>query len=221
MFSALGREVARRVKGGQVLGIGTGSTVDAVLVEIGRRISEEELVVYGVPTSRQCAWRCSELGIVVLDGGFSGEISWGFDGADAVTRSFLLIKGLGGAMLQEKILAARCQSYTILVDDTKLTNNISSVAIPVEVVPTAIHYVEGQLRGLGALEVAIRSGEKRRPIFTEAGNLILDAKFKTIEQTLEDRINAVVGVVENGLFTRFTTEVLIAREGGVERWARE
>jgi ribose 5-phosphate isomerase len=119
MKEIVANEIAKRVKNGDVLGVGTGTTVDAALEAIGKRVAHEGLLVTVVPTSYQSAWRCQELGLTVMYSGYRGYLSWGFDGADQVTNERWAIKGKGGALLQEKILAKRCKHFIIIADDSR------------------------------------------------------------------------------------------------------
>lgn len=217
MKEIVATELAARVKNGEKIGVGTGSTVDAALTKIGERIVKEGLSVQVVPTSIQSAWRCHEIGLTVLYPAYRGELSWGFDGADAVDPNLWLIKGKGGAMLQEKILAARCRKFVVIVDDSKMTNNLGQACpIPVEVIPEAVIIAEKGLRDLGASEIILRPATgKHGPIITEAGNVILDARFDRVEADLERNIKSIVGVVESGLFIGYTSEVIVAGAEGV------
>jgi len=218
MKEIVAAEIAKRVKDGERIGVGTGSTVDAALTKIGERIAKEGLDVQVVPTSIQSAWRCHEIGLTVLYPAYKGELAWGFDGADAVNKDLWLIKGKGGAMLQEKILAARCKKFLVIVDDSKMTDNLGAAcAIPVEVVPEGVVIVEKGLRELGAKDITLRPATgKHGPIITEAGNVILDASFSNITATLERDIKSIVGVVESGLFIGYTSEVIVAGASGVK-----
>ena len=217
MKEIVGREIAKRVKDGEVLGIGTGTTVDAALAEIGRRVREEGLRVTVVPTSYQSAWRCQELGLTVMYPGYRDHLSWGFDGADQVTKERWAIKGKGGALLAEKILAARCRSFVIIADETKVVPQLGvGCPVPVEVVPEALILAEEGLRQLGAKEIVLRSGSgKHGPVITERGNIILDASFTAIAESLEKEIKKIVGVVDNGLFIGYASEVLVASASGI------
>lgn len=222
MKEIVGKEIASRVKSGDVIGVGTGTTVDAALSAIGERVRKEKLNISVVPTSYQSAWRCEEIGLTVLYPGFKGELSWGFDGADAVDRKLRVIKGKGGAMLKEKILAAKCRHYVIIADTSKVTDDIcGKCRIPVETIPEALSVTWKGLERLGASELVIRQGvAKHGPVITEAGNLILDVKFSKLTDTLEKDINGIVGVVENGLFLSWAHEILVADERGIEKLAR-
>jgi ribose 5-phosphate isomerase A len=221
MKEIVAEEIARRVKPGELLGVGTGSTVDLALLKIGERVKKEKLILQIVPSSIETAWRGQELGLTVMYPGFCADIPWGFDGADAVDSSLRVIKGGGGAMLQEKILAARCKEYVIIVDESKFTQDLAAVAIPVEIVPEARLIVERGLRSLGAQSLELRTGKgKHGPVLTEAGNIILDVRFKEIRSSLADSIKSQVGVVEHGLFEDFATEVLIGTRDGLKTLRR-
>ena len=213
----VGEEIARRVENGQTIGVGTGSTVDAALTAIGRRAAAQHLEVSVVATSLETAWRCEALGLTVRAPGYGGPISWGFDGADAVDERLRAVKGRGGALLREKILAVRCRPYILIVDDSKLCPNIAAKCpVPVEVVPEALPFVKERLAALGAGDIQLRLGvHKHGPVITEYGHVILDVSFAEIADDLEERIKAIVGVVESGLFLRYATEVLAAGDNGV------
>jgi len=218
MKEKVAQELARRVKSGDVIGVGTGTTVDAALAEIGKRIRAEGLHVTVVPTSLQSAWRCQELGLTVMYQSFYGRLSWGFDGADQVTRSRWAIKGKGGAMLQEKILAKRCERFVLIVDDSKVVQHLGAgCPVPVEVIPEARIIAEEGLRALGATELALRAGSgKHGPVITESGNIIIDAVFPSIHESLEREIKSVVGIVDSGLFIGYASEVIVGSAAGVE-----
>lgn len=217
MKELVAKEIAKRVKDGEIIGIGTGSTVDAALAEIGTRIQKEGLKIACVPSSWQSAWKCQEIGISVMYPGYCGELAWGFDGADEVNDQRWLIKGRGGALLQEKILAKRCKKFVIIVDEKKVVSKLgANCAVPVEVVPEARSIVEPALKRLGATEVLLRQAvAKHGPVVTERGNLLLDAKFPSIEESLELRIKTCVGVVESGLFIGYADEVLVGGSDGI------
>jgi ribose 5-phosphate isomerase A len=212
------KELAARVRDGEVIGVGTGSTVDLALDEIATRVRQEGLRLTVVPTSLQSAWKCQEAGLQVSYSGYCGELSWGFDGADAIDDRLRAIKGKGGAMLQEKILAARCLHYVLIVDDSKMVAKLGpSCPVPVEVIPEARFVAEQQLKVLGAASVTLRKAvAKHGPVISEGGNIIIDAVFNEISDSLEHDIKCIVGVVESGLFTRFASEVLIGSASGVK-----
>lgn len=134
-----------------MLGVGTGTTVDAALTKIAERVRSEGLTVSVVPTSYETAWRCAEIGLTVVSPETVGVLSWGFDGADAVDPARRLIKGKGGALLKEKVLAKKCTRFVVIVDESKLVKDLAQACpIPVEVLPEALLLVQGNLRALGA-----------------------------------------------------------------------
>jgi ribose 5-phosphate isomerase A len=215
----VGAEIAKLVWSGETIGVGTGSTVDAALRAIAARVRDEKLTLSVVPTSLQSGWFCREIGLTVLEPATVDHLNWGFDGADEVDPKGRLIKGKGGAMLQEKILAAKCERFIVVVDSTKVVANLGSTcAIPVEVVPSAVGLVKRGLSELGATDVAVRQAvRKHGPVISEAGNIIIDAKFSDIKDSLEGEIAKLVGVVESGLFVGFATEAWVARGASIEK----
>ena len=208
----VGQAIAARVKNGETIGVGTGSTVDAALKAIAARVQKDKLNVRVVPTSLQSSWRCEEIGLTVMYSGYCGELAWGFDGADEVDDRLRLIKGKGGAMLQEKILAARCKEFIVIVDASKVVKKLGhSCAIPLEVIPTSLSIVQRELTKLGAGKFEVRQAVKKHgPVITEAGNIIVDVNFSEISDHLESQLKGIIGVVESGLFTRYASEVWIA-----------
>ena len=216
MKEIVAAEIAKRVQNGDVIGVGTGSTVDIALEQIGKRIVREKLTVHVVPTSYESAWRCQEIGLHVLYPGYKGELSWGFDGADEVDPHLWLIKGRGGAMLKEKILAAKCKRFVVVVDESKIVKKLGEkFPVPIEVIPEARSVVEKRLQSLGAKEFVVRDGVKKHgPVITEAGNIILDVTFSSIGASMEKDIKTIVGVVENGLFMGYAAEVIVGAASG-------
>lgn len=218
MKEIVAREVAALAKSGEVIGIGTGSTVDAAIDALALRIKGEGLKISAVPTSYQSAWRLEQAGIHVYYAGYKGRIDWGFDGADQVDRQGNAIKGRGGAMLKEKILAVRCAKYLLIVDQTKLVAELNGTCpVPVEVIPEAVSFVEKKLNAIGASAHRVRQAvAKHGPVITEAGNVIIDANFDRITTELEGRVKSIIGVVESGLFCGYCDELLVAEPSGVK-----
>ena len=221
MKALVARALASRVKDGDVIGIGSGTTVEMAVDQIGQRIARDGISVAGVPTSYRIALKAEEAGIKVFSEISALKLDWAFDGADEVDPAFNMIKGRGGAMLSEKIVAMRAKDLVIIVTDEKLVDNLgTNFPVPVEVVPHAVHIAREGLEKLGASSVELREAtNKYGPVVTEHNNLILDAKFSNISPELEKDINSLTGVVENGLFIDCTRELLIAREDGV--WSRK
>lgn len=206
-------DIAARVKDGDVLGAGSGSTVYLALFAIAGRIRREGLRVEVIPGSTEISMACLQLGIpqtTLLD----KRPDWTFDGADEVDPFRSLIKGRGGAMFKEKLLikSSAGTSY-IIVDESKFVDRLGTrFPVPVEVFPGALTYVEDALRQLGAMETVLRpAGGKDGPVLTENGNLILDTRFHSIGSLLEEEIKMITGVIDSGLFIGYDVEVLVAK----------
>jgi ribose 5-phosphate isomerase A len=217
MKSLVARCLAKRVKDGEMIGLGSGTTAEMAIDQIGQRILREKIRVTGVPTSYRTGLIAARAGIYVGNPCSVGSLSWAFDGADEVDPGLNLIKGRGAAMLTEKILARRAQHFVIIVSEDKLVQKLgSSFPVPVELVPEALSLVEEGLGKLGAREVTLREAVKKYgPVVTEHNNLVVDAWFDEIKPELEKEIKSLVGVVESGLFLGFKPEVLVAKKDGV------
>lgn len=218
MKELVAAEIAKRVKSGDVLGVGTGSTVDLAIDAIALRVKKEKLNVAVVSSSRESAVRCESAGLTVLSPFSAATISWGFDGADEVDPKLRLIKGRGAALLAEKILAKKCNHFVVIVDDSKLVKKLGEkFPVPVEIIPDAQRIVEPELKKLGAQEIKLREGSgKHGAVITERGNIILDVRFSNIDDLLEGKLKQIVGVVESGIFTNYCSEVLVASASGVK-----
>lgn len=205
------RELAARVKGGEVIGAGSGSTVYLTLFAIAERVRDEKLQVEVIPASMEISMTCTQLGIPQTTL-WERRPDWAFDGADEVDPSHNLIKGRGGAMFKEKLLIKSSGRTFIVVDDSKLVSRLGSkFPVPVEVFPNAVVYAENQLKALGAGNVILRMAKgKDGPVLTENGNFILDAWFDGIGKELEEEIKCITGVIESGLFMGYETEVLVS-----------
>jgi ribose 5-phosphate isomerase A len=208
-------KIVAKIKDGDVIGIGSGSTVFLTLFAIAERIKAEKLNILAIPTSIEISMACSKLGIP-LTSLYEHKPDWCFDGADEVDPNKSLIKGRGGALFKEKLLISSSPLNYIIVDDTKLVAQLGSkFPVPVEVFPTALLHVEDALKGLGATEIVLRlAGGKDGPVITENGNLLLDVKFNEIDKDMERKIKAITGVIESGLFINYNIEVLVAANEG-------
>lgn len=204
-------EIAVKVKDGDILGVGSGSTVYVALLAISKRIKEEGLKIKAIPTSIEISMFCSKLGIP-LTSLFEYKPDLLFDGADEVDPDKSLIKGRGGAMFKEKLLISSSPKNYIIVDDSKLVKKLgTNFPIPVEVFPQALLHVEEELKKIGASELQLRPAKgKDGPIITENGNLILDARFHDIGKDMEHAIKSITGVIESGLFINYNVEILMA-----------
>ena len=224
MKSMAGRDAARSVASGMRLGLGTGSTVAHFLEHLGARIAREELSgVVGVPTSVRTEKAARRLGIALATLEEIGTLDLTVDGADEVDPELDLVKGLGGALLREKMVAQASERMLVIVDDSKLVGRLGEIApLPVEVVPFGHASHMGWLRDLGA-EPRVRAGSNGHPYRTDNGNLVIDCYFAGgIEDSagLERRLARRAGVVESGLFLEMATEAVVVGREGVRRMKR-
>ncbi|HTH82432.1 MAG TPA: ribose 5-phosphate isomerase A [Mucilaginibacter sp.] len=204
-------EIAAKVKDGDILGVGSGSTVYLTLFAIAEKIKAEKLNIKAIPTSIEIAMACTNLGIP-LTSLYENRPDWLFDGADEVDPNHSLIKGRGGALFKEKLLMSSSPVNYIIVDDSKLVDKLGTkFPVPVEVFPSALPYVEEKLKVLGATSIILRLATgKDGPIITENGNLLLDVKFDHIGTDLEIKIKSITGVIDSGLFINYKVEIIVA-----------
>jgi len=206
------------VKDGMILGLGTGSTAYFVVEGLGKRVAQG-LRVVGIPTSERTAAQARGLNIPLSSFGAHSSIDLTIDGADEVERATLfLIKGLGGALLREKIVAAASRQLVIVVDQEKLVSRLGDhTPVPVEVAQFGWQATAAALTRLGS-DPVLRYATEDHPFITDGGNYILDCRFGRIDDArhLEQQINMTVGVVENGLFIDRASAVIAATESGVQ-----
>lgn len=202
------------VEDGMLVGVGTGSTVNHFIAALaGRR----HRIAGAVSSSEASTQRLRDAGIEVVALNDAGDLSLYVDGADEATRHLDLIKGGGGALTREKIVAAASRRFVCIVDDTKLVPVLGRFPLPVEVIPMARSLVARKLVGLGGQPVL------RQGFITDNGNEILDVHSLKIEDpaALEARIGLLTGVVEVGLFARRGADILlVAGDGGVQTLKR-
>src|ERR1700746_77018 len=206
------------VENDMVVGLGSGSTA-AFAVEALAQRHRQGLRFVGIPTSERTAAQTKAAGIPLTTFSEHRQIDLAIDGADEVERGTLnLIKGLGGALLREKIVAAASHRLAIVVDGSKMVDRLGTrTSLPVEVVAFGLEATRESLEVLGASARARMSSVA--PFVTDSGNLILDCDFGPINDParLEDRIRRIVGVVESGLFVSRADPVFVADEAGVHR----
>jgi ribose 5-phosphate isomerase A len=206
------------VEDGMVVGLGTGSTAAFVVEGLAARVAGG-LQVVGVPTSERTAAQARRLGIPIATFAEHQRLDLTIDGADEVALGTLdLIKGLGGALLREKIVAAASNRLIIVVDQEKLVERLGEhTPVPVEVTQFGWQVTAVKLAGLGCTpQRRYTSGEQ--PYITDGGNYILDCRFGPIADPsiIERRITKIVGTVESGLFVGRTSVVVVASTTGVE-----
>lgn len=212
-----GYHAADMVKDGMVLGLGTGSTTYHAMVRLAARVKEEALFISGVPTSHQTAIRARELGIPLTTLDDHPYLDLAIDGADQADPDLCLIKGRGAALTREKVVAGAAGRLVIVADPAKLVEALSGV-VPVEVIPFAATPVMHAISGMGGDPLVREGKSKDGPVITDNGNYILDCRFGGISDPgrLEEELTMIPGVVECGLFCRYTkkTTLVVGEEGG-------
>jgi ribose 5-phosphate isomerase A len=206
------------VTGGMAVGLGSGSTSEMAVRGLGRRVAEG-LKITGVPTSVKVASLARDLGIPLVTLEEQPELDLTIDGADEVDLVTLhAIKGLGGALLREKIVALSSKLEIIIVDEGKIVERLGErTPVPVEVVTFGWTRTREALAALGC-EPRLRSGPGGEPYVTDHGNYLLDCRFPGIDDPpgIAAAIKSITGVVEHGLFIDIVGRVIIARPGGVQ-----
>ncbi len=199
---ATAQAAIRYVEDGSVVGVGTGSTADFFINELGKI---KHRIDGAVASSEGTAQKLKALGVAVYDLNSVKDLPVYVDGADEITQHLAMIKGGGGALTREKIVAAVARKFICIADQSKLVDVLGKFPLPVEVIPMARSYVAREIVKLGGLP-AWRQG-----FTTDNGNLILDVHNLTITQpmALEAALNQIVGVVTNGLFAQRGADVLL------------
>jgi len=197
------------VKDGDVVGLGTGSTTTFAIKELGKRV-KEGLKIKAAASSIRTEELAKSLGIEILDLGRLSKIDISIDGADEFTESLDLIKGGGGALFREKIIASLSKNAIIITDASKKVKKLGAFTVPVEVIPLAYQYVFDQINELGGKGV-LRSVDNKTFI-TDNGNLIIDADFGLIDdpEKLSSDLNQINGLLAHGLFINITSKVIMS-----------
>ena len=213
------RAVTEYVESGMVLGLGTGSTASFAVRKIGELISGGSLKdVRGIPTSARTAALAEEAGIPLTT---LSEV-WPcltIDGADEVGPDLVLIKGYGGALLREKIVAYASDTLVVVVDESKLVESLGAGPLPVEIEPFGWEATLDALASLGCKpELRMDPTDTEHPYVTDGGHYIADCQFASIPDptALEGEIKSIPGALECGLFVGLARTVVVGREDGVE-----
>ena len=212
------RQAAERsmeyVKDGMRIGLGTGSTAKHVLELLGQRV-RDGLSIVGVPSSHEAAELARRVGIPLATFSEVDELDLAIDGADEVGPELALIKGGGGALLHEKIVASAAKEFIVVAGEGKVVTTLGKFPLPVEVIPFAAPLVEKQLTSLGGSPV-LRM-KQQSPYVTDEGNWIFDCHFGAIPdpEGTADAVRAIIGVVEHGLFLNTATRVIVADGEGI------
>lgn len=214
-----GRRAAEYITADMVVGLGTGSTAEFAIRAIGERVAAG-LTIKAIPTSEASATLARELNITLTTLEDNPAVDLTIDGADEVDPSLDLIKGLGGALLREKIVASATAQQIIIIDPSKLVDKLGTQApLPIEVVPFAWSLVARRLSERG-IEPTLRLQHTAQPFITDNGNYIIDGHFP---QGIDDAgatdtwLNTLPGVVENGLFVAMTHLVVVGEDSGSSR----
>ena len=197
------------VKDGMIVGLGTGTTAEFAVRKIGKLV-RNGLSIRGIPTSNRTKELAEAEGIPLIDFSESMFIDLTIDGADEIDGNLNMIKGGGAALLQEKIVASVSKAEIIVVNRTKLVDQLGAFPLPVEVIPFGWQVVFNQLESLhGNPDLRLNNGQ---PQVTDQGNYIIDCHFRKIEnpKLLEHQLNMIPGVVENGLFINLCTKMILA-----------
>jgi ribose 5-phosphate isomerase A len=213
-----GEAAAQFIEDGMVLGLGTGTTATQLIYAVGRRIQEGLSITGAVATSQASEELARKLGIPLTDLDTHPVLDLAIDGADEIDGQLRLIKGGGGALLREKVVASAARRFIVIGDATKQVAQLGrNTPLPVEVVPFAATPVSKHLEALGATVRLRRSGDS--VFFTENCNIILDCFFAdgiTDPTELDSRIHRIVGVVETGLFLHMAERAIIGGPEGVK-----
>jgi ribose 5-phosphate isomerase A len=206
------------IEPGMVVGLGTGSTAGFAIRRLAELLRDGRLAdIVGVPTSRQTEEEALRLGVPLTTLESHPSVDLTIDGADEVAPNLDVIKGGGGALLREKIVAQASHREIIVVDESKLSPALGSAfALPIEVVPWGWRSQAEFLQMLGAA-VSLRRGGDDEPFLTDQGNFILDCHFGPISdpQAMAARLQERAGIVEHGLFLGLATDLVVAGEAGI------
>ncbi len=213
----VGIKAAEFVKSGMVVGLGTGSTAAYFVEELGRRVAEEQLEITGVTTSSVTSEQAKALGIPLAS---IDEVDYDdltVDGADEIDSHLNGIKGGGAALLMEKIVATYSKDYIWIVDESKLSENLGSFKVPVEVIRYGSEQLFKEFER-AAYAPTWRLNEEGEKLITDMQHFIIDLHIAKIEnpQKLADELDLMVGVVEHGLFNDMVKKVIVAGSDGVK-----
>lgn len=214
-------EAVKHIKDGFTIGLGSGSTVAYAIQEIGKRIQQRKLRILGVPTSHQAMMLAVHCGIPITTLNEHPQLNLTIDGADQIDRQLNLIKGMGGALTREKIVASATKQFVIVADETKLTEKLgANCAVPVEVLPFALPTVMLKMQEKGGKPVLREAKGKVGPVVTDNGNFIVDVDFGHINapKEMDSQLKSIPGIIETGLFVQMADIVYVGtRVGTVQK----
>jgi ribose 5-phosphate isomerase A len=217
-------EAAKLVKNNFVVGLGSGSTTAYAIEEIGNRIEREEVRVLAVPTSYQAFTLAVKHGIPITTLEEHSMLDLTIDGADQIDNELNLIKGMGGALTREKIVASASKKLIIIADERKKVKFLgeNNHPVPIEVLPFAAPIVVRKTKEMGGTPFLRESNKKVGPVITDNGNIIVDVNFGLIHEPaeLERKLRDLPGVVETGLFVKMADLVYLGERSGVRKLER-
>jgi len=215
----------KHVKNGFIIGLGSGSTASYAIEEIGNKIKHEKLHILGVPTSHQAFTLAVKRGIPITSLEEHPILDLTIDGADQIDKELNLIKGMGGALTREKIVAVASKKLVIVADENKKVDVLgeNNHPVPIEVLPVAAPIVMRKIKEIGGKPILREGKGKVGPIITDNGNIIIDAHFGLIRKPaeLERALKSLTGIVETGLFVRRADPAYLGKSSGVETIARK
>ena len=205
------------VKQGMSLGLGTGSTAEIFIDLLGKKNNEENMDLACVATSRASEEQAKRLGLPLVEFSRIDSLDAAFDGADQVDPKLNLIKGLGGALVREKIVDYRARRFYVMVGESKLVKALSGI-VPVEIIPMSEEHVRRELVGMGASSAQTRADGGKKFV-SDNGNLILHADFRKIADpaALERDMMQLPGVVDNGIFTSRNAAAVVGKADGTAK----
>jgi ribose 5-phosphate isomerase A len=214
-------EAVKHVKDGFVVGLGSGSTATYAIEEMGKRVKNEELRILGVPTSYQAFNLAVKCGIPITTLEEHPRLDITIDGADQIDKKLNLIKGMGGALAREKVVASASKKLIIIADETKKVEVLgeNNHPVPMEVLPFAVPLVMHKISEIGGKPLLREGKGKVGPIITDNGNTLIDAFFGLIHKPaeLEQKLKKIPGIVETGLFIGMADMVYLGKSDSVEK----
>jgi ribose 5-phosphate isomerase A len=214
------RAAVKLVQSGNIVGLGSGSTATYAVQYLAERV-RDGLKILGIPTSQRTKQLAEQLGIPLTTLDEHDQIDIDFDGADEIDPQLNLIKGGGGALLREKIIASASKRFVVVADSTKQVAHLGKFPLPVEVIPFAQALIAKRIATLGA-KVSLRNYAYGNPYVTDEGHHILDCTFGKIADppALAEKLRAIPGVVDHGLFIGMAEMALIGKDGEVVQLRR-
>lgn len=212
---AAGYRAAELVEDGMVIGLGTGSTAYYVIEKIGMRVAEEGLKVSAIATSNASEELARKYNIPLIAAADVDSLHVAIDGADEFDGNLALIKGGGGALLREKLVAINSERFIVIAGDDKRVEHLGQFKLPIEIVPFTYEWTLHQLRKRYDVQFEMRMDNNELYV-TDNGNYIVDAAFGKIENpaVLSEELKSMIGVVEHGLFVGIADMVIVGHEDG-------